>query len=76
MKTGPLLLRVGELLEWSGRLYSVAGVHLGALNQESIVEIVPLDHTRPEQHGQTCHPLVPYHILQDGYRLGILTILP
>lgn len=62
--TMPLNLTPGDMLETRQRLYHVSGVHLGALGQESIVELVPLDATRPDANGKIEHPLVPLHMLE------------
>lgn len=64
--------KVGDLIE-TPLLYHVAGVHLGAINQESIVELVPMDQTRPDAHGEVRHPMVPVHILVRGIQAGIFT---
>lgn len=66
-------LKPGDMLETRIRLYHVSGVHLGALGQESIVELVPLDAKRPDAHGKTTHPLVPIHMLEALAGAGLLT---
>lgn len=76
----PLHLKTGDMLETTGHrgphLYHVAGVHLGATHQESIVELVPLTQMRPSDGPKTVHPLVPFHMIELGVDAGIFRITP
>jgi len=71
-----LSVKPGDLIETRFRMYHVAGVHIGALGQESVVELVPLDATRPDMHGETVHPLVPMHWLCEMFINKLITVTP
>lgn len=70
-----LMLKPGDMLETPGHvgphIYHVAGVYLGALNQESIVELVPLDQERPSDGPKIVHPMVPVSMIEAGVDIGI-----
>ncbi len=70
-----LHLKPGDMLETPGHvgshLYHVASVLLGGANQESLVELVPLDQTRPADGAKTVHPLVPLSMIEAGAEIGI-----
>jgi hypothetical protein len=70
-----LLIKPGDMLETPGHvgshIYHVSAVYLGALNQESIVELVPLDQTRPTDGPEVKHPLVPLSMIEAGVDIGI-----
>lgn len=74
-----LLIKPGDMLETPGHvgphLYHVAGVFLGAVNQEDVVELVPIDQTRPTK-PETVHPLVPLGMIEVGVEAGIFTYTP
>lgn len=52
-------MRPGDILLWKGdasqdiRLWRVLGVFLGALHQESVIELAPMSHSYPEAYGKT-----------------------
>lgn len=59
MKPGDLI-RLGLNDFWQ-----VAGVHLGAVGQESVVELVRLNHTGPTVHGKNLREsLIPERLLR------------
>ena len=70
-----LQIKPGDMLETPGHvgshIYHVAGVYLGALNQESIVELVPLDQSRPSDGPKTVHPMVSLSMIEAGVDIGI-----
>lgn len=70
-----LKLNVGDMLETPGHvgshLYHVAALLLGGTDQESLVELVPLDQTRPADGPKTVHPLVPLSMIEAGVDIGI-----
>lgn len=70
-------IQVGDMIETPGHnqthLYSVVGVHLGALNQESIVTLAPLDQDKPVVHRQKVYPHMPIHMLEAGIDSGLFT---
>lgn len=54
------------------RTYHVAGIHVGSMDQESIVELVPLDQTRPAQGIKTMQFIsVPLAMIEAGVDIGI-----
>lgn len=73
----PLALRTGDMLETPGHsrahLYTIASIALGGLLQESIVELEPLDQSKPSLGKDTKHPLVPLHMIEAGVSAGIFT---
>ena len=75
-----LALKPGDMLETPGHvgshLYHVASVLLGGVNQESLVELVPLDQTRPADGEKTVHPMVPLSMIEAGCDLGIFHHTP
>jgi len=71
MKPSDVLPNPGDFLTTPGhrneRLYFVAGIHLGALNQEDIVELNVCDRTLPDAHGERIKSLfVPLAMIQFG----------
>ena len=65
MKTA-LQLRVGDTFrclayDHGYRVWKVNGVHLGAVAQESVVELIPLDYSAPLPDGKI---YVPVRILE------------
>lgn len=68
-------IKPGDMLETPGHIgshiYHVSAVFLGALNQESIVELVPLDQTRPSDGSEVKRPLVPLSMIEAGVDIGI-----
>jgi hypothetical protein len=75
-----LQLKPGDMLETPGHvgshLYHVASVLLGGTDQESLVELVPLDQTRPADGAKVVHPLVPLSMIEAGADLGIFHLTP
>lgn len=75
-----LQLKPGDMLETPGHvgshLYHVASVLLGGTHQESIVELVPLDQTRPADGPKTVHPMVPLSMIEAGVDIGIYHLTP
>lgn len=75
-----LAIKPGDMLETPGHvgshLYHVAGIYLGGVNQESIVELVPIDQTRPAEGPKTVHPLVPLSMIEAGTHIGIFHHTP
>lgn len=74
-----LAIKPGDMLETPGHvgshLYHVAGVYLGALNQESLVELVPLDQTRGTD-PKPKHAMVPLAMIEAGCDIGIYHLTP
>lgn len=61
-------MKPGDLLEVPGHTrshhYTVAGIHLGAVGQESVVELTSDSHAAPDAHG-IVHPIiVPLRLLE------------
>ncbi len=73
MKSIPL--QVFDVIETPGhvapRLYVVHGIHLGALNQESVIELVAMDQNTPDAHGEKQHMFVPNEMIQAGLSAGL-----
>jgi hypothetical protein len=69
---------VYDILETPGhtanRLYSVEGIHLGALNQEDVIELAAIDRTTPDAHGKKQHMFVPKEMIEAGINAGIFNI--
>jgi len=70
-----VIFRVHDMIETPGfqgdRLYTINGVHLGALGQEGVVELESLDKLDPGAHGKRQLMLVPLEMLTAGIRGGI-----
>ncbi len=59
------------------RLYEIQGVHHGALDQESVVELMALDRSDPDAHGKKAQSmLVPMELLCAGIDAGIFEHTP
>lgn len=72
-------IQVYDLLETPGhispRLYLVHGIHLGALNQEDVIELKPVDKTDPNAHGAKLDTLfVPKEMIEAGISAGIFNL--
>lgn len=71
-------IAVHDLLETPGhvepRLYFVAGIHLGALNQEDVIELVPVNRSTPDAHGKRQHMFVPIEMIEAGLSSGLFNI--
>lgn len=71
---------VKDLIETPGftseRLYSVTGIHPGALHQENVIELEALDLKDPDAHGQKQIMLVPCEMLAAGVEAGIYKHTP
>lgn len=57
------------------RLYSIIGIHLGALNQEDVLELVTIDRTAPNgmRRGET-RMFVPKEMVEAGLSAGVFTL--
>lgn len=55
------------------RLYVIQGIHLGALSQEDVIELVAMDRTTPDAHGKKQHMFVPNEMIQAGLSSGLFT---
>lgn len=68
-------LQVFDVIETPGhvstRLYVVHGIHLGALNQEDVIELVAMDRNTPDAHGEKQHMFVPLEMIQAGLGSGL-----
>lgn len=76
-----LLIKPGDMLETPGHvgshLYHVTAVCLGGLDQESLVELVPLDQTRGgDTDTATKNALVPLDMIAAGVDIGIYHLTP
>jgi hypothetical protein len=58
----------------TGRAWAVLGVHLGALGQESVIELEPLGRTAPNVHGKRDGVHVPVDLLTAGVRQGAFAL--
>jgi hypothetical protein len=47
------MISVGDLLRLGDRFWEVEGIHLGALKQESVIEIEVIGKSNPSAHGKT-----------------------
>jgi hypothetical protein len=69
---------VHDLIETPGhlapRLYIVDGIHLGALGQENVIELSPVDKSDPDAHGKKQSMFVPMELLESGISSGLFTI--
>lgn len=78
MKT--TMLKPGDLIEAQTHTginsYSVVAVFLGALGQESVVELESLNQTSASDGPTPVHPLVPYHMLEAGIEVQIYRHTP
>lgn len=74
------LFNVHDMLETEGftgpRLYEVQGIHLGALHQEDVIELLALDRSDPDAHGKKQMMLVPREMLCAGITAGIFHHTP
>lgn len=55
------------------RVYMVEGVHLGAVDQEDLVELSVVDRTTPNAHGKRQGIFVPKEMLEIGIKIGLFT---
>lgn len=71
-------MKVYDVIETPGnifrRLYLVQGIHLGAINQESVVELMPLDKKTADVHGQRQNAIVPLEMIEAGIAAGIFSV--
>lgn len=76
----PLIIKPGDMLETPGHngshLYHVTSVLLGGVNQESLVELVPMDQARPADGAKTVNALVPLSMIEAGADIGIFHHTP
>lgn len=76
----PITFNVHDMIETPGftrpRLYSVLGIHLGALHQESVIEMESLDETDPSAHGKKQSMFVPQEMLVAGINSGVFQRTP
>lgn len=77
-----LIIKVGDMIETPGHtrnhLYRVSLVAHGGLGQESVVELVPLDQSKPSRGADRALPLVPLQMIEAGCdaKIFIHTSLP
>lgn len=57
----------------SERMYLVQGVHVGALNQESVLELIPIDRTLPAVHGKYSPLIVPIEMIEKSIKCGLIS---
>lgn len=71
------VFEVGGFIEtWgfvSTRLYAIEGIHHGAMNQESVIELASIDKSTPDAHGKKCPLFVPLEMIESGIEAGIFT---
>lgn len=67
--------QVDDLIETPGfvipRTYIVLGIHLGAVSQESVVELSPVEYAIPDAHGYKANMYVPVEMLTAGIHAGV-----
>lgn len=67
-----------DLIETPGhvqpRLYSVQGIHLGATHQEDVIELVSIDRSQPDAHGEKQHMFVPKEMIEAGLTTGLFSL--
>jgi hypothetical protein len=79
MSTEQIYWNTGDMIETPGnvgtRLYVVDSILLGAMNQESILELTAIDQSPPaDVAGRSNAPIhVPMEMLEAGIRAGIFT---
>lgn len=56
------------------RLYLIQGIHIGATDQDSAIELMPIDRTTPTVHGDRTNFLVPIEMLEAGIEVGLFEI--
>lgn len=68
----------GDILETPGhiapRLYIIEGIHLGALEQEDVIELVAIDRSTPDAHGKKQSMFVPMEIIEAGISNSLFTL--
>jgi hypothetical protein len=71
-------ISVYDVLETPGhvgpRLYRVDGIHLGALGQEDVIELTPIDRSNPDAHGKKQAMFVPKEMIEAGLSSGLFTL--
>lgn len=73
-------LKPGDMIETTGHrehhYYNVRGVYLGALGQDSLVHLGPLDQTDGAAGRDAAAPMVPLHMIELGVDAGIYRVTP
>lgn len=71
-------INVHDVIETPGhvspRLYSVQGIHLGAMGQENVVELVSIDRSTPDAHGRVQRMFVPMEMIEAGLSTDLFTL--
>lgn len=71
-------LALYDIIETPGhtqpRLYSIQGIHLGALSQEDAIELVCVDRSTPDALGRKQRMFVPKEMLEAGLTTGLFTL--
>jgi hypothetical protein len=71
-------ITIGSILETPGhastRLYSVEGIHLGALNQEDVIELASIDRKAAGAPGKERSMFVPKEMIEAGISSGLFTL--
>src|SRR4051812_34733872 len=67
-----MYIKPHDLLRISDALWQVEGVHLGATNQESVIEVVRLGATLPCAEGKNVRCFVPDMMIRKSIDSGIV----
>jgi hypothetical protein len=70
MNIGGIIATPGHTQE---RLYIIEGIHLGALNQEDLIEISVIDRSTPHAHGEQQGIFVPKEMLEMAIKANLFT---
>lgn len=78
MKTETLHINTGDFIEVPNHtggteLYSVRGIYMGAVGQDSLVELVPITQTQGSDGPNPQNPYVPLRMLEAGVTAGAFT---
>ena len=75
MKT-EINFNVGDWIECDGHIYQVDAICLGALNQESVLHLSPVDQKDPDAYGKKQEMFVPVSMILKGIEFDIFAYTP